>query len=95
MTALYHDCTNEVATWAVGQLRPQFSAWYTELDPLVERAAVPTRFILCRDDRVLDPSWARRAAKLKLGVEAVEMPGGHCPMLARPAQLVTMLLSLS
>jgi pimeloyl-ACP methyl ester carboxylesterase len=48
---------------------------------------VPCSYILCRDDRTATPSWARRAARERLGVEPIEVPGGHCPMLSHPREL--------
>jgi pimeloyl-ACP methyl ester carboxylesterase len=33
----------------------------------------------------------RRAAKERLGVDAVEVPGGHCPHVSRPEQVAALL----
>ena len=44
-------------------------------------------YILCTEDRLVSPEWARRAAQAKLGVSALELPGGHSPFLSRPAEL--------
>ena len=67
----YHDCTAADAAWAVSRLRPQSAAprlepWPADALPDVERTS-----ILCRDERVIDPSWSRqhvaRAARRRGG----------------------------
>jgi pimeloyl-ACP methyl ester carboxylesterase len=87
---LLHDCTPEVAHDAFTRLRPRRQGpgvLVTELTPLQTWPDVPRSYILCRDDRTVTPAWARRAARERLGVEPIEIPGGHCPMLSRPAEL--------
>ena len=83
----FHDASQEVADWAISRLRPQSYRVMTEVTPLVEWPSAPCSSILTRDDRALDPEWARRAARERLGVEAVELDGGHSPFLTRPAEL--------
>jgi pimeloyl-ACP methyl ester carboxylesterase len=58
-----------------------------ELTPLQAWPNVPFAYILCADDRTATPAWARRAARERLGVEPLELPGGHCPFLSRPKEL--------
>jgi pimeloyl-ACP methyl ester carboxylesterase len=43
--------------------------------------------IVCPDDEVLSPDWSRRIARDVLGIEPVEVPGGHSPMLSHPVEL--------
>ena len=56
-------------------------------------ADVPTRFILCRDDRLFRRSWLRGVVRDRLGIEPDEIDGGHCPALARPRELADRLES--
>ena len=35
----------------------------------------------------INPAWVRTAARDRLGVEAVEISGGHSPFLTRPVEL--------
>ncbi|HEV7148078.1 MAG TPA: alpha/beta fold hydrolase [Pedococcus sp.] len=90
--ALYHDCSPAVAHAATAQLRFQRSMWSEIADfdtwPDVERMS-----ITCADDRVVNPDWSNRIARERLGVEPLQLPGGHSPFLARPAQLATVLAS--
>src|SRR2546422_2363261 len=34
--------------------------------------------------RSFNPRWSRGASRRLLGVEPIEIPGGHCPFLSRP-----------
>jgi hypothetical protein len=43
-------------------------------------------YIVCTEDRTSAAGKAARA-KSVLGVEPLQMPGGHSPMLSRPAAL--------
>ncbi|MFB9908792.1 alpha/beta fold hydrolase [Allokutzneria oryzae] len=63
--------------------RPFADPW-----PLAEWPDVPTRFLLCQDDRFFPSGFQRRIAEERLGITADEMPGGHLPALARPLDLV-------
>jgi pimeloyl-ACP methyl ester carboxylesterase len=59
--------------------------------PLRRWPAVPTRFLLCRDDRFFPAEFMRRVVKERLGITPDEMDGGHLPALARPRELVARL----
>jgi hypothetical protein len=52
---------------------------------------VPTRYLLCRDDRMFPAAWARRHARERLGIEADEIDGGHYITLSRPLELAVRL----
>jgi hypothetical protein len=85
---LLHDCPAEVAHRAFIRLCPMESRLaMTEVTPLEAWPDVPCSYILCAEDRTATPAWARRAARERLGVDPIEIPGGHCPMLSRPQQL--------
>lgn len=49
---------------------------------------VPTRFLLCRDDRLFPADFQRRIVPERLGITPDEMGGGHLPAFSRPAELV-------
>jgi hypothetical protein len=51
--------------------------------------------VLCRDDHATNPAWQRTAATERLGVDPVELDGGHSPMLSRPAELSDVLDGLA
>ena len=91
----WHDAPADVAAWAVARVRPQCYLAMTETSPLAAWPDVPSAYIACRDDRATNPAWQLTAARERLGVEAVEIDGGHSPMLSRPAELVDALHELS
>ncbi len=91
----FHDATPAVARWATLRTRPQSYRVMNETTPLTSWPDVESRSIVCRDDRALNPEWVRSAARERLGVEAIEIGGGHSPFLTRPAELARVLHSLT
>lgn len=87
----FHDARPDVAAWAVKRLRPQCYRIMSEITPLARWPEVPSSYVVCRDDRALNPDWARRAARERLGVEPLEIDGAHSPFLTRPAELAAIL----
>jgi pimeloyl-ACP methyl ester carboxylesterase len=91
----FHDAPAAVARWATQRLRPQAYRVLTETTPLAAWPDVESRSIVCRDDRAINPDWVRAAARDRLGVEAIELAGGHSPFMTRPAELAQVLASLA
>ncbi len=52
---------------------------------------VPTRFVLCSEDRFFPPGFFRRLVADRLGVVPAEIAAGHCVALSRPGELVDLL----
>jgi pimeloyl-ACP methyl ester carboxylesterase len=71
--------------------RPQSEARMYEPSPLKTWPDVPTRVVLCRDDRLFPPSFLRRVAEERLGITPDEIDGGHTPALSRPKELAELL----
>ncbi|HEX8423160.1 MAG TPA: alpha/beta hydrolase [Pyrinomonadaceae bacterium] len=89
---LFHDCPPEALKVGLEtRMRMYAEGAMTEIFPLEALPEVPSAYIVCADDRTISPDWSRRTARLRLGVEAVELPGGHCPYLSRPKQLAEVL----
>jgi pimeloyl-ACP methyl ester carboxylesterase len=61
--------------------------------PLDAWPDVPTRFILCTDDRCFPAAFMRRQARQRLGLVADEVPGCHCVALSHPKELAALLVS--
>jgi pimeloyl-ACP methyl ester carboxylesterase len=93
--SLYADCPRQLATWAVGRLRHQGRPPNTEPCPLEQWPAVESVSLFASDDAVMNPRWSRTVALERLGVNAIELPGGHSPFLSRPAELAEALVSVS
>jgi pimeloyl-ACP methyl ester carboxylesterase len=92
---LFHDCTDDDARWAAGRLGAQSSAPRTEPWPADGVPDVERTSILCRGERCIRPDWSRRVAREELGIEPVELDGGHSPFLSRPRELAAALARLA
>jgi pimeloyl-ACP methyl ester carboxylesterase len=93
---LFHDCDPTMAEAAIRHLRPQASSRVaTEAPPIEKWPAVPSQSIVCTADRTINPEWSRKASRTLLGVEPLEIPGGHCPFLSRPELLARELAGLA
>jgi hypothetical protein len=93
--ALYDELPRGVALVAASHLRRQHYLAWEEVCPLSEWPGTPAVSIVCRHDQVFSPAWLREASRERLGVEAVELAGGHMPFLVRPSELVNLLLALT
>jgi pimeloyl-ACP methyl ester carboxylesterase len=51
--------------------------------------------VIAADDELFDPSSERAAARERLGVEPIEIPGGHFPMAEDPFALAALLDQLA
>jgi pimeloyl-ACP methyl ester carboxylesterase len=71
--------------------RDQTSTLFEEPWPLSAWPDVPTRFLLCREDRFFPAVWLRALVRERLGIEPGEVPGGHCAYLSQPAALAAAL----
>jgi len=83
-----HDLPAELAAELPAHLRPQSGTPFEKPWPLDSWPDVPTRFLLCRDDRFFPAPFQRRVVRERLGITPDEMDGGHLPALARPDELV-------
>ena len=77
----------EVAAAALENGRDQAATPMLEPWPLDAWPEVTTRYLLCRDDRLLPAEWTRRMVRERLGVEADEIDGAHMPYVSRPRAL--------
>jgi len=77
---------------AAGEPRDQSDTPMDQPFPLERWPDVPTRFLLCRDDRFFPSVWMREVVRDRLAIEPVEIPGGHCAFLSQPTALAAALL---
>lgn len=87
VAAFLHDVPAELAAEALSRGRDQTEAAMRQPWPLTAWPDVPTRFLLCRDDRFFPAEFLRRIARERLGITPDEMPGSHCVTLSRPKEL--------
>jgi pimeloyl-ACP methyl ester carboxylesterase len=90
---MYGDLSPEDARWAFERLRPQAQRSQAEPSP-APPAGLRVESIIGAADRLLSPAWSRRVAREHLGVEPVELPSGHFPMITHPELLADALAKL-
>jgi pimeloyl-ACP methyl ester carboxylesterase len=69
LIAFYHDVPRALAEEAVARGRGQSATPGSRPWPLDAWPAVPTRFVVCTEDRFFPPDFQRRVAAERLGVE--------------------------
>jgi len=82
-----HDVPHELAVEALKRGRDQSGTPMEKPWPLEKWPDVPTRLLLCRDDRFFPLEFMRRVARDRLGITPNEIGGSHCVALSRPNEL--------
>jgi pimeloyl-ACP methyl ester carboxylesterase len=89
MTEFFHDVPPDVVSEAFARgERKQSDTPLQKPWPLDAWPDVPTRFLLCRNDRFFPAEFMRHIVKERLGITPDEMDSGHLPALSRPKELV-------
>jgi len=91
-TLFLHDVPPDVAAAGMAHVGPQSGTPFEAPWPLEAWPDVPTRFLLCRDDRFFPAAFQRRVVAERLGITPDEMDGGHLPALGHPRDLAARLL---
>ena len=60
--------------------------------PLDAWPGVPTKFVLCTEDRFFPPDFLRRLVAERLHITPDEILAGHCVALSRPKELAQLLI---
>lgn len=88
--ALYQDCTNDVAEWAVSNLSTQTIASLRSPRSSFD-VEVPTYYVRCTLDQAIDPTLQEvMAARCN---EVATLDSGHTPLLSQPSALCDLLLA--
>jgi pimeloyl-ACP methyl ester carboxylesterase len=90
---MYGDLSPEDARWAAERVRPQAQRSQSEPSP-APPDGLRTESIVGVNDGVVSPAWSRRVARERLGVDPVELPTGHFPMISHPELLADALAQL-
>jgi hypothetical protein len=88
-----HDCRVDVARERFERSRAQSDRPYAEPCSLDAHPDVPTRYVLCTEDRLMDNDFWRTAVPERLGVEPVELAASHSPMASRSEDLTHLLVA--
>jgi pimeloyl-ACP methyl ester carboxylesterase len=89
--AFYHDVPRALAEEALSKERGESETAYNSPWPLAAWPDVPTRFVLCTEDRVFPAEFMRRVVAERLGIVPDEIASGHCVGLSRPRELAVLL----
>ncbi|MGA4847181.1 alpha/beta hydrolase [Streptomyces sp. G5(2025)] len=90
--SFYHDVPRGLAEEAMHREREESSQVGSEPWPLAAWPDVPTKFIVCEDDRFFPPEFFRGLARARLGIVPDEIGGGHCVALSRSKELADLLV---
>ena len=82
---MYPRLPRSVAEELADRLRP--TALPADEFPLDGHPNVSTALIYAAEDELFQPEWQRFMARKLLGVEPIELPGGHFPMVEDPERL--------
>jgi pimeloyl-ACP methyl ester carboxylesterase len=86
---MYPRLDSNTARALAQRLRPATSP--PDEFPLPRHPDVPTALIYTTDDEIFESAWERFMARELLGIEPIEIQGGHFPMLEDPAALAELL----
>ncbi len=88
-TIFFHDVPPDVTAEALRRGdKEQSGTPFKTPWPLKQWPNVPTRFLLCRQDRFFPAEFQRRVVRERLGITPDEFDSGHLPALSRPKELV-------
>ena len=88
MVTFFHDLPPDVAAEAMNHGKDQSGTPFEKTWPLDAWPDVPTRFLLCRNDRMFPAEFMRRVVRDRLGITSDEIDSGHLPALGHPSELV-------
>lgn len=94
--ALYHDCSEEDANWAISRLEKEPNAPVSTSLSLTEAnyGRVPRFYIECLQDKGLSPSLQKKMYTAQPCQKVISMNSSHSPFLSAPDELVTKLTFL-
>jgi pimeloyl-ACP methyl ester carboxylesterase len=91
--AYYHDVPRELADEAMSKERAHPSEVSMRAPwPLDTWPDVPTKFVVCTEDRFFPARFMRRLAAERLGITPDDIAASHCVALSRPKELADVLV---
>jgi pimeloyl-ACP methyl ester carboxylesterase len=89
--SFYHDVPRALAEEALSKERGQSGTPMGAPWPLDKWPSVPTKYILCTEDRFFPAAFSRRVLAERLNITPDEIDAGHCVALSRPRELAAIL----
>lgn len=93
--SFFNDVPEGLAREAVAHERHQRGSWMSRPWPGEAQPNIPTAAILCRDDAFFPPEFMRRQVRDRLGVEPIEIAGGHYAALSNPGGVARSLIDFA
>ena len=87
LDVFFHDVSPEITAEATTGERDQSGTPMEKPWPRDSWPEVPTKFLLCRDDRFFPADFMRRVVRDRLNISPDEIDGGHLVALSRPVEL--------
>lgn len=82
--SFFHDLSPELVAESAEHALDEADIAFEEPCPFSAWPAVPTTVLAGRDDRFFPVGFQRRVARERLGLDIVELPGGHLNALSEP-----------
>lgn len=89
----YADAPAVAAAAAVARLRPVHRSVFRGVPTTIAWRARPSTYVVCTEDQAVHPDLQRAMAE-RAGTRH-EWPGGHSPILTRPAEVAELIASLT
>jgi pimeloyl-ACP methyl ester carboxylesterase len=89
IAGMYRRLSPDAARSLARRLRPMAPA--PGEYPLRSHPDNPTVLVYAAEDELFEPDWERFMARELLGVDPIELPGGHFPMVEDPENLAILL----
>jgi len=83
----FEDCALDLQRSAFARFRPQATAPFEAFAPIARYPDVQMHAIVTTEDRIVLKERHSAMIRRRLGIEPVELPGGHCPFYSRPRVL--------
>ena len=91
----YNGVPAHLVREARARARGQDGAWLSRPWPADRHPDVPTMAVACRDDGFFPAPFMRRLARDRLGIDAVEIAGGHYAALSNPEGVADALVAFA
>lgn len=86
----YADCDATTQAWAIGKIRPQCGAPFSDVVAHPGWKGIRSTYVVCSADRAMPPDWQRDMFAPRLN-KVVEINASHSPFLSQPSALADML----
>jgi pimeloyl-ACP methyl ester carboxylesterase len=88
LVTFLHDVPADVVAESAAHVKTQSGTPFEKPWPLDAWPDVPTRALICRNDRFFPAAFMRQVVSQRLGIIPDEMESGHLPALSQPGELI-------